>query len=93
MIRKDYPSLFSSRQVSKVKAEWQGEIVRPAWKARRRLKPHFAGFPETLTEPLRRALVTVELDAEHIEQLHLAEMVPLEAKKGISIQSQAEQAV
>lgn len=74
-------------------AGWQEEIVRPIWKARRRLKPRFSGFTPTWTEPLRRALISAELDAEHIEQLHLAETLPVKAKETTSIQSQAEHSV
>lgn len=56
-------------------AGWQEEIVRPIWRARWRLKPFFHNFPREKTELLRRALIDAELDAEHIEQLHLADRV------------------
>ncbi|MDY6974229.1 MAG: TIGR02444 family protein [Thermodesulfobacteriota bacterium] len=52
---------------------WQEEIVRPVWRARHRLKNEFREFPSSLTEPLRQALIAAEVDAEHIEQLVLAE--------------------
>lgn len=55
---------------------WQEEVVRPVWRARWRLKPSFGGFPPARTEPLRRALVEIELTAEHLEQLQLAEAAP-----------------
>lgn len=61
-------------------AGWQEEVVRPIWKARWRLKGGFEGFPSEQTEPLRKALLAAELDAEHIEQLRLAEAVPLSAR-------------
>jgi uncharacterized protein (TIGR02444 family) len=54
-------------------AGWQEEIVRPIWKARWRLKPFFNDFPREKTELLRQTLIEAELDAEHLEQLHLAD--------------------
>ncbi len=57
---------------------WQNEIVRPVWTARRKLKPRFGDFPVEFTEPLRRALIAAELDAEHMEQLQIAALAPFE---------------
>jgi len=62
----------------KAVAGWQEEVVRPVWKARRRIKEGFAGFPSTQTEPLRQTLIAAELDAEHLEQLYLAAAVSIE---------------
>lgn len=73
-------------------AGWQEEIVRPVWEARHRLKPRFSGFPTTMTEPLRKALISAELDAEHIEQLHLSCMIPVK-KKRATLHSQAKHSV
>jgi len=61
-------------------AGWQGEVVHPIWKARWRLKGGFEGFPSEQTESLRKALIAAELDAEHMEQLRLAEAVRFSAR-------------
>ncbi len=61
-------------------AGWQEEVVRPVWGARWRLKGGFGAFPTDRTEPLRKALIAAELDAEHMEQLQLAETVPLQQR-------------
>jgi uncharacterized protein (TIGR02444 family) len=62
-------------------AGWQEEVVRPVWRARWRLKGGFGGFPAERTEALRKALIAAELDAEHVEQLQLAEAVPVRARE------------
>jgi hypothetical protein len=59
---------------------WQEEVVRPVWSARWRLKGGFGAFPAERTEALRKALIAAELDAEHLEQLQLAEAVPVEKR-------------
>ncbi len=56
-------------------AGWQEEIVRPIWKARWKLKPSYKTFPREKTEMLRRSLIRAELNAEHLEQLHLADTI------------------
>lgn len=71
---------------------WQEDVVRPVWQARWRLKPAFGDFPPELTEPLRQALVAAELDAEHIEQLHLAEAVTFGHAAGLPDDQRAEHA-
>lgn len=58
---------------------WQNEIVRPIWAARGKLKPRFGDFPVEFTEPLRRALIAAELEAEHTEQLQIAALAPFES--------------
>jgi uncharacterized protein (TIGR02444 family) len=63
---------------------WQEEIVRPIWKARWRLKPCFGRFAVERTEALRRKLIEAELDAEHIEELHLADSVLVEGDPNLS---------
>ncbi len=55
--------------------KWQEEIVRPVWTVRRRLKPAYGSFRKDHTESLRQQLIGAELDAEHIEMLHLAQVV------------------
>ncbi len=74
-------------------AGWQKEIVRPIWTARHRLKPRFFDFPVTMTEPLRRDLVSAEVDAEHIEQLHLARILSFETEGPVPTHLQLEHAV
>lgn len=61
-------------------AGWQDEIVRPIWKARWRLKGGFGAFPFDRTESLRKALLATELEAEHMEQLLLADAVPVQTR-------------
>lgn len=70
-------------------AGWQEEIVRPIWKARWRLKPSFQNFPTEKTEALRRYLIQAELDAEHIEQLHLANSVVFATHSNLSDEEKA----
>lgn len=72
---------------------WQEEIVRPIWKARWRLKASFGRFPVERTEALRRKLVEAELDAEHIEQLHLADSVIVEGDPNLSEEIRLDHAV
>jgi uncharacterized protein (TIGR02444 family) len=60
---------------------WQEDIVRPIWRARWLLKGGFEGYPDELVEQLRKDLVTSEVHAEHIEQIHLAGLVPLDRRK------------
>ncbi|MCK5835906.1 MAG: TIGR02444 family protein [Desulfobacula sp.] len=54
---------------------WQQEIVHPIWKARWKLRPSYKTFPKEKTEILRKSLIQAELDAEHLEQLHLADTI------------------
>lgn len=53
--------------------EWHEEIVRPLRSVRRRLKNAVDGAPPgELTSALRARVQTIEIAAEHIEQLRLA---------------------
>ncbi len=53
---------------------WHREIVRPLRSVRRRLKTALDGTaPSGLQAALRAAVQRIEIDAEHIEQLRLAE--------------------
>jgi uncharacterized protein (TIGR02444 family) len=81
--RLDYRQI---RQAMDSVSDWQDQIVRPIWKARWRLKPCFGRFAVERTEALRKKLIEAELDAEHIEQLHLAELVPVEGDPNLSEQ-------
>jgi uncharacterized protein (TIGR02444 family) len=63
-----------SALVSRIRA-WQEEVIRPLRGARRKLASG-EGLPLTPEEPsamLRRRLADAEIEAEHIEQLMLAE--------------------
>jgi uncharacterized protein (TIGR02444 family) len=53
--------------------DWQREVVKPLRLARRRLAEGMAGAPEEPAGLLRRRLADAEIEAEHIEQLMLAE--------------------
>jgi uncharacterized protein (TIGR02444 family) len=55
---------------------WHREVVRALRAARRRLKSNPAPAPPGLAAPLRRKIAAVELEAEHLEQLALAELAP-----------------
>ncbi|MEO8557803.1 MAG: TIGR02444 family protein [Rhodospirillales bacterium] len=58
--------------VERVK-DWQLEVIRPLRLARRKLAEGVAHAPEQQAEPLRRRLADAEIEAEHVEQLMLAE--------------------
>lgn len=68
---------------------WQREIVKPIWNARWKLKPAYGSFPKNLTEPLRQQLIKAELNAEHIEMLHLAHAVKIRMIAGVSTRDKA----
>lgn len=72
---------------------WQKDIVRPIWKSRWLLKPSYKSFPMLRTEPLRRALIEAELVAQHVEQLHPAESMPLSQNQDLSENIRAARAV
>ncbi len=88
--RLDYRQI---RQAMDSVSGWHEEIVRPIWKARWRLKPSFSGFAVERTEVLRRKLVEVELDAEYIEQLHLADSVLMEGDPNLSEEIRSDHAI
>jgi uncharacterized protein (TIGR02444 family) len=88
--------LFDYRQIRRAMdsvSAWQEEIVRPIWKARWRLKPCFGRFAVERTEALRRKLIEAELDAEHIEQLHLADSVVVEGDPNLSEETRLDYAI
>jgi len=72
---------------------WQEDIVRPIWQSRWLLKPSYVSFPMLRTEPLGRALIEAELVAQHVEQLHPAESMPLSQKQDLSENIRAAHAV
>lgn len=51
---------------------WHGEAVVPLRRIRQRLKGGIGTAPEDLAEAVRRRVATVELDAEHLEQIMLS---------------------
>ena len=69
--------------------QWQEEVVRPIWRARWKLKPSYPGFPAELTEPLRKALIQAELDAEHLEQIQLGRCLELTFNPGLPPEKRA----
>lgn len=73
--------------------KWQRDIVRPVWRARWKLKPSYGSFPEDSTEALRQQLIKAELNAEHIEMLHLARAVKIRIESGVSTWDRAIHAV
>ena len=88
------PSLDEIQMESAMDAvgQWQREIVRPVWRARWKLKPSYGSFPEDLTEALRQQLIAAELNAEHIEMLHLARAVKIRIDTGLSTWDKASHA-
>jgi uncharacterized protein (TIGR02444 family) len=72
--------------------QWQREIVKPVWRARWKLKPSYGSFPEGLTESLRQQLIAAELNAEHIEMLHLAHAVKIQNGPAVSTWDKASNA-
>jgi uncharacterized protein (TIGR02444 family) len=71
---------------------WQREIVRPVWRARWKLKPSYGSFSKKLTESLRQQFIKAELNAEHIEMLHLAHAVKIRGVAGVSTWEKASHA-
>ena len=55
--------------------QWQTAAVIPIRTVRRDLKAHIAGIPDDQREMLREQIAHAELEAEHVEQLRLAEIV------------------
>jgi len=64
------------RRIVDETAGWQESVVRPVWRARWKLKNGCGDYPRDLVEALRKDLVRSEVDAERIEQLHLASLAP-----------------
>ncbi len=60
------------RQIQAVE-HWQSEVVMPLRAIRRRMKSAIVGFSMQRSEPLRQAIQQVEIEAERLEQLRLAE--------------------
>jgi len=57
-------------------ASWQEEVVQPLRRVRRRLK----GEPGDAAQVLRARLMDLEIESERLEQLRLADLVPLAAE-------------
>lgn len=64
------------RQAVEAIRPWRAAIVEPIRGARRRLKQGFAGIAVPPAEALRRRLLEVEIEAERIAQIRLAELLP-----------------
>jgi len=80
-------------QAMKAVSGWQEDIVKPIRIARSRLESSYNSFPEEKTETIQKNLVQAELDAEKIEQLHLAIAVPFEQNPHLSEEKRAEDAL
>ena len=61
--------------------QWQSDVVEPIRKIRRRLKQDPLGASAELVQYFRPRAQALELDGEHVEQLILASLVPLERGK------------
>lgn len=62
---------------------WHDAVVRPLRGVRRMLKGDLGATPAGLTQALRREIQGREIDAEHIEQLMLAAVMPREPQAGV----------
>ena len=58
---------------------WHRDVVRAVRGVRQRLKGGFGAAPPELSEPLRRRIVGIEVELEHVEQLMLAGSVTRQA--------------
>lgn len=70
-------SMEQVRGITDAAKDWQKKIVRPIWKARWLLKGGYPAYPGELVESLRKDLVQAEVNAEHIEMIHLARTCPV----------------
>ncbi len=57
-------------------ADWEGHVIKPLREIRRACRREALGVPEFLLQMFQPQIETVELEAEHVEQLVLAELVP-----------------
>ena len=57
-------------------AAWQHDIVHPLREIRRRLRQKNEAIPAELGDALKKRVQTVEIDAEHVEQLVLGASLP-----------------
>lgn len=73
-------------------AAWDGQVVRGLRAVRRRLKTEHGDFPAQQTEALRQSVLSVELDAEHMEQLRLVAAVPVDEVPGVAAEQRLRQA-
>jgi uncharacterized protein (TIGR02444 family) len=56
-------------------ADWEGHVIKPLREIRRACRREALGVPEFLLQMFQPQIETVELEAEHVEQLVLAELV------------------
>lgn len=57
-------------------SDWRKRVIEPLRQVRRACRDEPLGVPEFLLQVFRPSMHDVELDAEHVEQLVLAELVP-----------------
>ncbi|MGI9307712.1 MAG: TIGR02444 family protein [Gammaproteobacteria bacterium] len=57
---------------------WQREVVKPLRLIRRRLKTESMGAPQALSAAFRPGVQSLEIEAEHVQQLILADIVPVQ---------------
>ena len=70
---------LSDKEIKKIICHvdiWHRDLVKELRKLRVMLKGGMKNAPSELTESLRRSLQKTEIDAEHIEQLMLATLIP-----------------
>jgi uncharacterized protein (TIGR02444 family) len=72
--------------------DWQERVVKPLRAVRRYSKSEPTAIPDTLRKIFRPDLLAVELDAEHVEQLAIAEIVkPATDKKSATTDRSSQQ--
>jgi uncharacterized protein (TIGR02444 family) len=57
---------------------WQHEVVKPLRSIRRRLKTELLGASPELSAAFRPGVQSLEIEAEHVQQLILADTVPID---------------
>jgi len=71
--------------------DWQERVVKPLRAARRYCKNEPTVIPDALRKIFRPGLLAVELDAEHVEQLAIAEIVNLATDKNSAATNRSSQ--
>lgn len=78
--------VFTTEQIDQCRTvvdPWHSEIAKGLRAVRQRLKSGFDFVQKNQTEPLRQKILGMELEAEKIEQVLLAEAVPIDVRSDI----------
>ena len=66
-------------------AEWQSNAVLPLRQLRKQLKSGVKAVPEDHREQIRQAIQRIEIEAEHVEQLILAETISIQINPALAL--------